>query len=119
MFRIHVGLGEGGVGSRKIRKVGRPVRPARDETREWTEGALAPDVQTAFIRIARRELEHGEDERDKETRAADDPQDDGARAGDCGCGDPAQAQCRDEIEEDEVAEAERAAEAEWPSERRL
>ncbi len=86
-------------------------RPAGEKRGEWTEGRLAPHVQAAFTRISRRQLEDREHERDEEAQRGQHPEPDGGRSCRRRGRDPAQAEGGDEVEEDEVANAEDTAKA--------
>src|SRR5262249_48659157 len=92
----------------EVRQVRSPVAPASDERSERPEGPFAPDVDAAFLRIARRQLEHGEDERHEQAERGDDPDDQRAGPGRGGRRNPAQAEAGDQVEKEEVAEAEDA-----------
>ena len=92
--------------AREVRQVRSPVRPAGDERGERAERLLAPDVEPALLRIARRQLEDGEDERHEEAERRDHPDDERARARGGGRRDPAEAEAGDDVEEEQVAEAE-------------
>src|SRR6202040_1275294 len=94
---------------RVVRKITRPVGPAGDESRKFAESAFAPHVEAAFLRVARGKLHHGKRERKIERAPCDQPDYDRACADGGGGGDPAQADAGDDVEEDEVAEAQRAA----------
>ena len=92
----------------KVGQVAGPVDPAGEECREVAEGALGPEVQAAFLRIARGEFHDAQRQRNEDGEQADDPDDDGTGADAGGDRDPAQAQGGDHVEHDEVAEAEDA-----------
>src|SRR4029077_137227 len=79
-----------------------------DERGKRTERALAPDVDAAFLRIARRELEDGEHQRDEKAERRDDPdhQRAGPRRG--GGRDPSQAEPGDRVVQNEIAKGEDA-----------
>jgi hypothetical protein len=94
---------------RVVRKIARPVGPAGDESRKFAECALTPDVEAAFLRVTRGKLHHGKRERKIERAPGDQPDYNGACADGGGSGDPAQADAGDDVEENEVAEAHRAA----------
>ena len=100
----HVAGGEVEHG-REVRQIAGPVRPGRHEAGEISEGAFAPDVEPAFVGIARRKLEHRERQRRVETEPRSDPDDDGTRSGGSGGRDPAQADAGDHVEQQQVAEA--------------
>ncbi len=93
---------------REVREIARPVSPGGHEAGEISEGALAPDVESAFAGIAGRKLQHGKGERHVEAEPGANPDDDGTGAGGGGGGDPAQADAGDYIEQNEIAEAEHA-----------
>ena len=76
---------------------------------ERAEGALAPDVEAAFFGVARRQLEHGEHQRHEEAERRRHPDDDGAWSRRRRRGHPPEAECRDDVEQQEVGEAEGAA----------
>ena len=98
---------------REVGKIAGPVSPGGHEAGEVSEGALAPDIEAAFTRIAGRKLEHRECKRRIETEPRADPDDDGTRAGrSCG-GDPAQTDAGNHIKQNQVAEAEHALWAIW------
>ena len=91
----------------EVGKVAGPVGPGGDEPGEVSEGTFAPDVEAALIGVARREFQYGQRQRRVESEPCADPDDDGAgTSGRCG-GDPAQADARDDVEEDEVAKSHR------------
>ena len=94
-----------------VRKVAGPVSPTGDESGKFSEGALAPDVEAAFLRIARRKFHHGKRERKIKRAPGDQPDYNGTCADGGGRGDPAQADAGDDVEEDQVAKTHRAARA--------
>ena len=100
----HVAGGEVEHG-REVGQVAGPISPRRHEAGEISEGALAPDIKPAFIRIARRKFQHRKRQRRVETQPGADPDDDRTRPGGRGGCDPAQADAGDHIKQNQVAEA--------------
>ncbi len=92
----------------EVGKVAGPVSPAGHEAGEISEGALAPDVESAFAGITGRELEHRERERRVEAEPRADPDDDRTGTGGGSGGDPAQADAGDHVKQNQIAEAEHA-----------
>ena len=90
----------------EVGKIAGPVGPSRHETGEVSEGVFAPDVEATFAGIAGGKFQDGECERGVEAEPGADPDDDGAGSGSGGGGDPAQADAGDDIEQNEIAEAE-------------
>src|SRR5262249_16939410 len=79
------------------------------ERGRWTKRTFGPHINAALLRITRRELQRREDERYEQANGGDDPDDQRAWSG-CGSRrDPAQTEGGDDVEEEEVAESERAA----------
>jgi len=60
----------------EIGKIAGPIGPGGHEAGEIAEGALRPDVESAFIWIARRKFDDGERERRVEDEPGADPDDD-------------------------------------------
>ena len=76
----------------EVGKIAHPVRPSSHETGEVSEGALCPDVNAAFLRIARGKFDDTCRKWNKEAKACEKPDDECARPG-CGGGcNPAQAE---------------------------
>jgi hypothetical protein len=71
--------------------------------------ALGPDVEAAFVGESPRQAGNGDRGRQKEQDRGGDPQDERSRAGVCGRGNPAEADDRADVEEDEIAQPELAA----------
>src|SRR5208337_1224527 len=61
---------------REVGKVAGPVSPGGHEAGEVSKGALRPDIEAAFMRIARRKLDDGERERRVEGEPGADPDND-------------------------------------------
>ena len=91
-------------------KIAHPVRPGANETGEIAEGLAGPDVDAAFLRIARGEFHDAGGERDEETGEGSDPNDEDAGAGGGGGGRPADAEDDDDVEQHQVAKPDAALE---------
>ena len=95
----------------KVRQVRGPVAPAGEKRGKGAECRFAPQVHAAFTGMARRQLEDREHERNEETQRAQHPEPHGAGSCRRRRGHPAQAEAGDEVEEDEVTNAEDAGQA--------
>ena len=91
---------------REVWQVGHPVGPGGEEGSAVTEGFTGPDVEAAFVGIAGGEGDDAGSERHEQPEEGEDPDQEGARTGGCGRGDPAHAEYGDDVEEGEVAKAE-------------
>src|SRR5258707_2937832 len=87
----------------EVREIACPVCPGGHESGEIAKGALAPNIQSALVGIARRELNHGEGERRVEEEPGADPDCDRAWAGCGSSGNPAQADAGHHIEKHKIA----------------
>ena len=90
---------------REVGQVRGPVSPSRHEAGKVAKSALRPNVEAAFIRIARRKLNHRERKRRVKGKPCADPDDDRAGSGRGRGGNPAQADAGDYIEEHQVAKS--------------
>src|SRR6202020_1219979 len=90
---------------REIGQVASPVRPGGNEAGEIAKSTFAPDVNSAFVGIARRELDYRERQRRVENKPRADPDDDGTGAGRGRRRNPAQADAGDHVEQNQVAES--------------
>ena len=90
----------------EVREVAGPVSPGGHEAGEVSEGAFAPDVESAFAGIAGRKFENGKGERRVEAEPGANPDDNGTRTGGGGGGDPAQADAGNHVKQNQIAEAE-------------
>ena len=95
---------------REVRDVRRPVEPARQEPLPLAEGLRRPDVEAAFLRDRRRERGHREALRDEEDERREHPEKERRRAVRGRERDPAHADDRGDVEEDDVPGLERALE---------
>lgn len=93
---------------REVWEIAGPVGPGGHEAGEVSEGALAPDIEAAFVGIAGRKLEHGKCERSVEAKPCADPDDDGTGPSGGGGGDPAKADAGYYVEQNQVTKAEDA-----------
>src|ERR1700716_2595472 len=75
----------------EIRQIACPVCPGGHESGKIAEGVLTPNVQSAFVGITRRKLDHGERKRRVEKKPGSDPNCNRTWAGGGGGGNPAQA----------------------------
>src|SRR5713226_1889555 len=91
--------------SRKVRKVRSPVSPGGHESGEVAERTLRPDVEAAFIWIARRKFDHRKGQRRIKRKPGADPDDNRTRAGGSSSGNPAQADAGDYVKKQQVAES--------------
>src|ERR1700677_4451171 len=92
----------------KVGKIAGPVSPGCHKAGEIPEGALTPDVESAFAGITRGKFEHRKGERHIEAEPRSDPDDDGTRSSGGSSGDPTQADAGDDIKEKQIAKAEHA-----------
>ncbi len=90
----------------KIRQIACPVCPSGHESGKIAKGVFAPNVQTAFVGITRRKLDHGEGERRVEDEPGTDPNCYRTRASGGGGGNPAQADAGNHVEKHQVPEGE-------------
>jgi hypothetical protein len=89
----------------EVRQVRGEIAPPDHEADGRPERAPRPDIEPALFGIARRQLDHRQHQRQIESQEGADPDQDRARPGGSGGGDPAQADAGDDIEQREVGDA--------------
>ncbi len=88
----------------KIWEVAGPINPPGKEAGKVAEGALAPDVHAAFLRVARGKLHDAQRQRNENRSQAEKPDNNGAWPSAGRNRDPAQAERGDHVEHHQVAE---------------
>jgi hypothetical protein len=91
----------------EVGQIGHPVGPGGEEASAVAEGFACPDVEAAFAGILHSQREHAGGKWEEEADEREDPDYERAWAGGGRSGDPADAEDSDDVEEGEVAEAER------------
>src|SRR5437660_6185841 len=90
----------------KIWQIACPVCPGGHESGKIAKGVFAPNVQSAFVGIPRRELDDRERKRRVEEKPGPDPNCDRTWPGGGSGGNPTQADAGNNVEKHQVAEAE-------------